>query len=349
MARGTVRKESKILELAKEVEIYNNRVWQEIFTFIGRQISHPYLREIIKYIPKVRKGKAANRPFATYLGYLLGGGKKGDRDIYKVSAAMEFLNCSITYIDDKILDDDPTVGDFISLHKKYDVHMAILASSQLRTLGRKLIIETIFSYSNKNTIKKILQEVEMINLKADYGQYLDVTYGEVYGASINDAIKINDLRTGQFVRRSAIIGALYADTDSKIVDIISKAFKYYGRAVQDANDLNDVILNLHSPGSKGQDIRLFKKTKPIIKALELADQKQKGILLSTLGNKYATELEIKKVSEVIKKTGAIDWAKKDIENTINKGINTLLKLPETDPREKAILYFLLLLWKVNKK
>ena len=83
--------------------------------------------------------------------------------------------------------------------------------------------------------------------------------------------------------------------------------------------------------------------------MELADQKQKGILLSTLGNKYATELEIKKVSEVIKKTGAIDWAKKDIENTINKGINTLLKLPETDPREKAILYFLLLLWKVNKK
>ena len=56
------------------------------------------------------------------------------------------------------------------------------------------------------------------------------------------------------------------------------------------------------------DIREGKKTVLTAKAYEWSNNKQKGILNNTIGNRAATEQEIEKVRNVIYEVGAYDYA-----------------------------------------
>ncbi len=314
-------KKNEIEKLRQNIKEFNLKVWTVVENELSTLIKDPEFLNLLLYIPHARRGFGANRPYSCFLGFLFGEGNAENQEIIKVAAALEILNTSITYIDDKIFDDDVNVGNNPSLHKKYGLTNAIITSSSLRCIARRIISEL----SPKNNLESILRELDYISIEADYGQYLDVKYGNLFEASIKDAIKINDLRTGQFIRRCSEIGYLFSGGSNKLdLEYLHESFKLYGRAVQDINDFDDVNFSEGSPGSHGMDLRLFKKTKPILKALELSNTIQKKKILTVLGNPNAENGAIKNACLAIKKTGALDWSYKDINKTINKAI-TLIK------------------------
>lgn len=325
----------RIEALRKEVKIFNSNVWQQVEKEIKIRFSEEEYTNILLYIPKARIGYGANRPYSCFLGFLFGGGDPENQEIIKASAALEILNSSITYIDDKIFDDDIYVGNSLSLHRKYGIPFAIIVSSTFRSIARRLITEI----APKNTFNYILKEIDDISIEADYGQYMDIKYGQLFNATIDDAVKINDFRTGQFIRRCAEIGYLFGDKyDKTNLSLLHKSFKLYGRAVQDINDFDDVNFSEGSPGSHGMDLKLFKKTKPILKALELANSRQRKIILSVLGNPNAEDKAIIEACLVIRETGALKWAYNDINKTINEAI-TIIEKSRNPISKKIIDYF----------
>lgn len=306
--------------LIKRTKSYNNKIWKIAIDEIEKRFDDKSFKSILTYIPSARKGYVANRPYSAYLGYLYGGGNPKNKDILKLSAALEIMNTSITYIDDKIFDDDLYVGKKLSLHKRFELPLAIIASSTLRSISKSIISEI----APISTYKDIITEIDQISQEADYGQFLDVTYGHKFIATINDAVKINNLRTGQFIRRCAEIGYLFAGkSDEKERKYLYDSFKLYGRSVQDANDLDDVTFNEHSPDSYGMDIRLFKKTKPIVKAMELSNDKQLDILHKVLGNPNTNDELLLLGCKVIRDCGALEWTVQDIIKTIERAINII--------------------------
>ncbi|MBC8459439.1 MAG: polyprenyl synthetase family protein [Deltaproteobacteria bacterium] len=312
-------------------------VWDKIIESIHDYILNPDYRDIILYAPLARRGSLANRPFTTKLGYELAGGENSD-DIIPLAAAMEIANCSITYIEDRIIDDDEFIGRKKALHKVHGVGLALLASNGLKSIARSII----FEYEEKckrATFKKMINLFEDIFREVDLGQFLDITYGEKATATYEDARIINEMRTGEFIKKCAQMGAIYADADAETFAIISKAFRIYGTAVQDKNDYNDVMGVDGAPGSYGQDIRLYKKTKPIVKALELANEEQKEVLKRIFGKKDASEDEVRKVSDIIHECGAMEFVLRDINEASGKAIEALYLLPDSKAKEDAIGYF----------
>jgi len=339
-ANVTSSRQTRIQSLMSRVEEYNLRTMTYASGVVRKSTNDQTFLEILDYVPKARAERKANRPYALYLGYALAqSSQSASVDLtatIPLSAAVELANCTITYIYDRIIDDDEEVSGTLSLHRKYGVSLALLAGDALTSVARKIVLGCVADHKNA---LHIIEEFEQIFFDCDYGQFLDVTFGERESARQEDAETINDARTGQFIRRASEIGALYAGVDDDTHAIIHEAFHYYGRAVQDANDLADVVPRANMPGSKYQDIYLWKKTKPLIFALEMVDKGQRADLQHVLGNPEATTDQLYDASRIVEQCGAFARAEADLETTIEKGMQVLQRLPESDIRQETEIYF----------
>jgi geranylgeranyl pyrophosphate synthase len=129
-----------------------------------------------------------------------------------------------------------------------------------------------------------MEEFESIFRDANYGQFLDITYGSKPSPTCSDGSfrsaedpceellsdHINDLRTGQFVRRSAEFGCIFGGVHphSDQLHRLRGAMRLVGICVQDLNDLQDFVPAPDFPGSCGKDLALLKKTLPVIRLIE---------------------------------------------------------------------------------
>jgi geranylgeranyl pyrophosphate synthase len=129
-------------------------------------------------------------------------------------------------------------------------------------------------------------EFENIVREANYGQFLDVTYGsqllrtklDAPIASAEDPCEyvlsdhINELRTGQFIQRAAEFGGVFGGLDYETAPhrILRSAMRLVGICVQDLNDLQDFVPVQGFPGSIGKDLLLLKKTFPVVWLIENA-------------------------------------------------------------------------------
>jgi len=336
---------NEIARLMRRVRRYNDHVFKECLRVIAESSRHKEFRQVMEHIPRARRGQNANRPYALRLGYGLGVFGKGRRSFalerideitVPLAAAMEMANSTITYIYDKIIDDDEKVGGQKSLHREFGNARALLAGDALTSLARTMVLDRVDGTPNACRIVRVF---EAVFLDCDNGQFLDVFWGEKPSAGVAEAELINDLRTGQFVRRCAEIGALFANADKRTLRIISDAFQLYGRAVQDANDYHDVNPESGGPGSSYGDLRLWKKTKPLIFALEMTKGADHRYLLTHLGCKGATTSQLHDCSIIAKRCGALSRAKDDIRSTIAEAIAFLCHLPPSSIRKEATTYF----------
>lgn len=340
----------KIEKTRTRLKEYNEKVWDRILSFLeekSKTFEDDELLNIMVYLPKERRKKSAIRPFSAYLGYLLSDGDIDSAEIINISAGVEMLNTSITYIDDKIFDNDEKVGDILSLHKKFDINASMIASSLFRSFGREIIIDCFSSSQNGMNLFQAVKILESINQNCDIGQFLDVRYGNMKEIAIENSERIpeliNDLRTGQFIRRAAELGALLAFVSEADFGIIREAFHYFGRGVQDANDLDDICMVESAPGSKGKDAILFKKTKPILKLIQMCKSSEDRIIINrVIGNPYTTSNELMDLKRLFISSGAFEWCLKDLKETAEVAISLIKKVKHSKYVELTIDLFSLL-------
>ncbi|MEJ2271534.1 MAG: polyprenyl synthetase family protein [Candidatus Bathyarchaeota archaeon] len=86
----------------------------------------------------------------------------------------------------------------------------------------------------------------------------------------------------------------------------------------------------------GNDIREGKRTLMVVYALEKATKNQRKEILETLGNKNASNEQIKKTIALIDSLGAIKYAKKLAEKYIKKAKKMLSIFPSSENRDDLI-------------
>ncbi len=265
------------------------------------------------------------RPLLTIFSAESCGGSKNN--VFSAALAVEVLH-NFTLVHDDIMDKDSIRHGKKTVHHKWDDGVAILTGDAMLSLALKLL--------NENNDSSYTQMKIFIDglLAVCEGQALDKEYESKSIISIDEYIKMIDLKTGHILGLSAELGAVSSGAN----DEICKNIRDYGCLVGRAFQIQDDYLELFSDSlnmgkSLKSDIVLGKKTFLMIQAIE-KNKHEINDLLELAKDDF--NLGLNKIRSFMELSGI----KKNTENEISKILNVAnKKINKLTIDKSKILYF----------
>ena len=265
------------------------------------------------------------RPLLTIFSAEACGGTKSA--VFSAALAVEVLH-NFTLVHDDIMDQDSIRHGQETVHNKWDDGVAILTGDAMLSLALRLL--------NKTPVESHLQMKIFIDglLAVCEGQALDKEFENQSSVSLDDYIKMIDLKTGHLIGLAAELGAVSTGMDSEICEKVRDYGRLIGRAFQIQDDYLEIFSNSFNMGkSLESDIVLGKKTFLMIQALE----KDTDIINSALElarNNY--EKGIGHIRSYLENEGIKKRAQEEINNILKLADNKLNDLPID---KEKLLYF----------
>ena len=218
-------------------------------------------KSLIKPINYVLKGKGKRlRPILTIFTAEACGSIK--ENVMLPALSIELLH-NFTLIHDDIMDRDSIRHGQQTVHVKWDDGVAILSGDAMLSIALELI--------NKSSVARdrlIALFIEGL-LAVCEGQAIDKEFEIQQSISLDEYIKMIDLKTGFLIGLSAQMGATVANVADEISLAIRDYGRLLGRAFQMQDDYLEIFSNSENMGkSLESDILLGKKTFLMIQALE---------------------------------------------------------------------------------
>lgn len=274
------------------------------------------IENLLEY--NMRGGKRI-RPLAVIFAYKC---FKDDNKIIEASICMELMQAYLLIHDDIIDKSDLRRGK-PTMHRIYGkedrdfgVSMAILAGNLCANYVFESILNSQFSDKEKLAAVKYLN---WIVDRENYGQALDILPGFELGEE--DVMKIYELKTATYTMQGPLyIGSVLASASETDIEKLQEYAYDLGVAFQIQDDIIGIFGNIEETGKPNDsDVKEGKKTLLIVKALELCDSEKRKFILEHYGKKDVSEQDIKKIREIIKNSGALDYCKKRLNELIEKG------------------------------
>ena len=265
------------------------------------------------------------RPLLTIFSAEACGGTKSG--VFSAALAVEVLH-NFTLVHDDIMDQDSIRHGQETVHNKWDDGVAILTGDAMLSLALKLL--------NNTPVESHLQMKIFIDglLAVCEGQALDKEFETQSSVSLDDYIKMIDLKTGHLIGLAAELGAVSTGMDSEISEKVRDYGRLIGRAFQIQDDYLEIFSNSFNMGkSLESDIVLGKKTFLMIQALE----KDTDIINSALElarNNF--EKGIGNIRSYLENEGIKKRAQEEINNILKLADNKLNDLPID---KEKLLYF----------
>ncbi|GIU72203.1 MAG: serralysin [Candidatus Nitrosocaldaceae archaeon] len=318
------------------------------------------LMEEIKNIAKVVDDYIVNNikgePEQLYkasLHYIINGGKRlrpfltiksanifnGKLDItLPIASAIEITH-NFTLIHDDIMDNDEERHGVPTVHKAYDLPLAILAGDLLIVKAFHFITNNaILAGLDRDIAIEISKKLAESCVDVSEGQVLDITFAKNKDfPSIDEYIHMIKKKTGALFKVACEIGALSANASDKDV----KNLADYGMNIGIAFQLVDDLIGVAGDPSKtkkpvGNDIREGKKTLPILLAMN-KDKSIKEEILTVFGNKDAFNGSIKHVVELITNAGIDDEVRKEAKSYVKKALDNIKEYQGPDAHSLRVL------------
>lgn len=292
-------------------QYFNNMVEtsEHVNPFILKSIKQEddSLYQLITNLPqfkkRVQKGQKL-RPFLLRLAYEIDGGKNWN-ELIPACAATEILNIS-TYIDNAVLD---SKGDVT------DTRDYLIAGRILRNRASKIIRE---NYGDAN-LEDLLVEIDSTIYTGQYSDLHQFSYeeavkmaeGEFLDHYINRCYRL----TGKFLENVANMGSLLASKQNSKMRVFGGNF---GISVQITNDIGDFVPPMENEGCDTEkiyqdqysDIRNGKITLPIYYTLKNSQREDQEHLINILSGKMRSVDDLKEVTDILLRNGAIDYSKR---------------------------------------
>ena len=249
------------------------------------------LYDPFKYILNL-KGKRT-RPLLSLLAYKLF--NSNVKNALPVAIAIELFH-NFTLIHDDIMDNAPIRRGNLTVHNKWDDNTAILSGD--------VMMITCYKYLQKINSEHLNAAINIFNnmaIKVCEGQQFDMDFELNKSVSISEYIKMIEYKTAELIASSLQLGSLVAGANSKDMDHMYNFGINIGLAFQLKDDLLDVFGSIESFGKQiGGDILSNKKTFLYLKAMQVADTKQK-IQLEKLYSGEDSEKKIELVKDIFTK------------------------------------------------
>ncbi|HID09056.1 TPA: polyprenyl synthetase family protein [Candidatus Micrarchaeota archaeon] len=285
----------------------------------------------------VMKGGKRVRPVLTILGYK---GVTGDvcTAAVQTGALMEILH-TFLLIHDDICDKDPFRRGTPTVWKSfYDefrerglrdpLHhanaIAMITGDIVHVYAYQLALKID---ADRDVREKILGKVLEITEVTGYGQNMDIYLSllPLESVSEEDVLKTYKLKTGIYsVSGPLELGAILAGAEDEVFETYRRYGEKAGVAFQIHDDIIGVFGDPKVTGKPvGSDIREGKRTILVIKAYENADEAQRRVLNQALGNQDAPQDLIEEAAEIIRETGALDYARELEERLAEEAVQIL--------------------------
>ncbi len=344
-----------IFSVNSELNEIRDGINGELLKFIARE--NQYLREIGSELVPVAvamerflldTGKRL-RPLFAYVGFL-GSGAAPKIEILHSCAALELIHvCAL--IHDDVMDGSDTRRGAPSIHKAFEaMHMKEKMSGSAQQFGISAAIllgDLALVWSAKMLHQAGLGESELVRSLPMYdemrvelmaGQYLDIFEQALGSQSVERSLKVARYKSGKYtIERPLHFGAALGGGKPKLFETYSE----YGLPLGEAFQLRDDILGIFGDPSEtgkpaGDDLREGKRTVLLAKTMELADEKSKLVIESTLGNPKMNSEELSKVQEIITNTGALAQVEELIDS-LTFSAQSALDRGEIKPLSKQAL------------
>lgn len=306
-----------------------------------------YQEAFLNYLNQYKVDK---EPSTLYdpVNYILDLGGKRLRPILTLLAA-EIFNCdykkaldaalaievfhNFSLIHDDIMDDAPLRRGKETVHLKWDLNTGILSGDAMLIMAYQL-----FENYDSETFQKLVKLFSKTALEVCEGQQYDIDFEERNDVTIEEYLKMIELKTSVLIGCALKMGAIVANASENDQDYIYEFGKNLGIAFQLQDDYLDAFADPKTFGKQvGGDIIENKKTYLYLKAIEFSSKEQKLELqhLFSIAPKDSTD-KVEMVKQIYVSSGATLATQNEIKNYTDKAFIYLEKL-SVDSDKKAIL------------
>ena len=208
------------------------------------------------------------RPALLLLANNLFGGK--DDEALNAALAIEVFH-NFTLVHDDIMDQAPLRRGSQSVYKKWNTNVAILS-------GDVMLIQAIqlLSKNTTTTLSHVMETFSTTAVQVCEGQQFDMDFETSSTVSINDYLKMIELKTAVLLGCSLKIGAIIGNAEEENANHIYEFGKNLGISFQLMDDVLDLYGDPEKVGKRvGGDVITNKKTYLLLKAQELASGRSK--------------------------------------------------------------------------
>ena len=258
-----------------------------------QQISYPNTPELlydpISYIMRL-KGKRM-RPILLLMAHQL-----FDKDITKAispALAIEVFH-NFTLLHDDIMDNAPLRRGNSTVHEKWNNNVAILSGDTMVVQAYQLMADV-----DASIVKDVLNVFSKAATEVCEGQQWDMDFETQDDVLLSDYMKMIEYKTAVLLAASLQIGGITAGVSKENQNNLYYFGLNVGIAFQLKDDLLDAFGNSDEFGKQiGGDIIANKKTFLYLKALQLANDKQKESLVNYFKIQEQTEQKVMGVKAI---------------------------------------------------
>ncbi|MGB0882875.1 MAG: polyprenyl synthetase family protein, partial [Vicingaceae bacterium] len=257
------------------------------------------------------------RPALLMLSNNLFGGT--DKAALNSALAIEVFH-NFTLLHDDIMDEAPLRRGNPSVYKKWNTNVAILS-------GDVMLMQAIQLLSKKNhpNLQRVLSIFNATAIQVCEGQQYDMDFEESSTVSIDDYLKMIELKTAVLLGASLKIGAVISNASSDNAHHIYEFGKNLGIAFQLMDDILDLYGDPKKVGKRiGGDVITNKKTYLLLKAQELASGKTAKDLEFCLTSKVIDEnTKVERVTTIFNSLNIKNLAVEEMNLFYNTAISHL--------------------------
>lgn len=290
-------------------------------------IEKPYsLFEPIKYI--LDDGGKRLRPVLTLMAYNL---YRDDlQKALKSAVGIEIFH-NYTLLHDDVMDNAELRRGRQTVHKKWNSNVAILSGDAAAITAYKYIESCEDCY-----LRQVLDGFNQVAMDVCKGQQYDMEFETRNDVTEEEYIHMIYLKTSVLIAGSMRHGALIAGAPEHEYKALYDFGGYLGLVFQLQDDFLDVYGNVEEFGKKiGGDILINKKTFLLIKAMELAGDKDRAELQRWIDKKEFDPAEkIKAVTEIYDRIGVGEVTQNTIERYLAQSREALAKISVSNERKE---------------
>jgi len=242
---------------------------------------------------------------------------------FTLGAVVEMIHAA-TLIHDDVLDEATTRRHLATVNSRWDNEASILLGDFL--FSRALCLASTLD----NTYAcRVIGESTSILCEGELRQ--KGTRGD-FGLSEDDYLSIIEAKTAELCACSCKLGAHFAGANEATEDRMEAYGRYLGTAFQIADDVLDVVGDEAATGkSLGTDLDKQKPTLPVIRVLELVDERERERLQQALEGESELRHEI--LAEYLDRYDAISYAREKAVAYAERAREQLADLPPEAPVE----------------
>ena len=287
MIKGAILRDLKS-PIAAELDEFEKRFRNDMRSRV------PLLDRITHYIVK-RKGKRV-RPMFVFLTAKLCG--QVTDSTYRGASLIELLHTA-TLVHDDVVDDAHERRGLFSINAFWKNKIAVLVGDYLLSKGLLLSLDHDEFKLLKIVSNAVRQMSEGELLQIEKARRLDIKEDIYY--------KIIRQKTASLISSACAVGAASAGASDERIAQMEQLGEYIGMAFQIKDDLFDYgEQSIGKP--RGIDIREKKMTLPLIHVLSKSEGSDRRWIINTMKNHNKDKKRVKKLIDIVKEQGGIDYA-----------------------------------------